>query len=75
MDDFIGKMVVARTGTGQVQAIGICRAACDAPTLQITELDGRIVHWRADMCKVVDLADDELKYIKMGGQLPMQKVV
>ena len=51
-------LVVARTGPGSVQFVGRVIAYCDAPQVIIEDADGDQSHWRADMCKVVDIPDD-----------------
>ena len=51
-------LIVARTGPGSVHVVGRVVAYCDAPQLIIEDANGKQTHWRADMCKAVDLPDD-----------------
>ena len=57
-------LVVARTGPGSVHAVGRVIAYCDAPQVIIEDADGDQSHWRADMCKAVDLCDDVAEILR-----------
>lgn len=57
-DEFLGRMVVARTADGSFHFVGRCISYCYAPTVGIVLPDGTRKHWRADMCQVVDLCGE-----------------
>ncbi len=58
-DAYLGKMVVARSAQGDLVGVGKCVGFCDSPTVTINTKDGQI-HYRADMCQVVPLKEDEI---------------
>ncbi len=64
---YLGELLVARTGPGDLRAIGRCIAQCNAPTVTIRTPDGQQIHWRADLCQIVPVADDALEAL-----LPLQ---
>jgi hypothetical protein len=54
-DDFLLKLVIAKTGQGEIYAIGHCVSYTTAPTVVLKLADGSRLSWRADLCTVVDI--------------------
>lgn len=52
-DRYLGKILVAKFGTGGFNFAGRCIAYCDAPTVTVEPADGKQAHWRADLTEVV----------------------
>lgn len=58
VNKYLGKLVVGRTATGQVQFVGRVMAYVGKPTLQVRMLDGTQVPWVAEMCEVIQIAPE-----------------
>lgn len=57
-EDSLNKIIVARFADGSLAGVGRCVTYVDAPTISLLKPDGTSMHWRADMCSVVDLPAD-----------------
>lgn len=58
----IGKLAVAKCGTGGFFAVGTVIAYCDAPTVTIKKSDGQQVAWRADLCHLLTETETAIYY-------------
>lgn len=54
-EQYLGKLLVAKTAQGKVNFVGVCQSYCEAPTVGIRCLDGTWGNWRADMCEIVEM--------------------
>ena len=57
-NQYLGKLVIARTAQGAFQFVGKCVAYCDAPTVTVNQPDGTQAHWRADMVEVLEVPQE-----------------
>ena len=62
----LDRLVIARTGLGALHAVGRVIAYCDGPTVTIEQSDGSRVHWRADLCEIVEMEPDAVQILMSG---------
>lgn len=65
-DRFLGKLVVARTGPGELHAVGKCVAYAEFPTVTLQLPNGDQMHWAAHLCRVVDMSQEEVDALNLG---------
>lgn len=67
---WLERIVEARTATDKhLVAVGRVVGYCDAPTVTIERADGTRVHWRADLCEVLDITYDTAEVLFPQGTL------
>jgi len=52
-EQFLNKILAARTAQGDLQAVGRCISFTDLPTVGIRARDGQQCNWIASLCEVV----------------------
>lgn len=52
-EQFLNKILAARTAQGDLQAVGRCISFTDLPTVGIRTRDGQQCNWIASLCEVV----------------------
>lgn len=69
--DDLGKLVVARTGDGMHQGIGLMETYADHPTVQIRGPNGVTFRWPASLCNVVDVPKEAVAEIMDATKMPL----
>jgi hypothetical protein len=64
----LGKLVAVRNGIGELVAVGYMCGYTDMPTAVIETIDGRQIHWVADMCYVRNLTESEVQMLFKKGE-------
>jgi len=50
-ETIVGKLVIAKTATGEIQGTGEVVSYCDVPSVSIKTMGGILFQWRADLCE------------------------
>ena len=63
----VQRLLIARTAPGELVGVGLCVGYCDAPTVTLETADGKRIHWRADLCELIDVPEDVIVALRKTG--------